>query len=280
MVAVAGLAVVLGVGGVAYAVRGDGLGPVVAAGERTAAAGSARVEILTLLDGGVGQPKQRIDATGVVDFASSARYLDFRVGPAQTEVPDGAGGVALSVVEVDGDSYYRYASWDAGQPWLRTTGSPDDPDDSAGEAGLGSLALDDVVLGNRWDVLRDGVVDVRELGEETVRGERTRRYSVDVDLSRVALDPELGDALQRVARQGMVLDVWVSDRIHRVRYVLDAGSANVAAGDAAAGPAGGVGPGASVATVIEYHDFGVPAAIEAPGNALDDTLTGGEGEGS
>ncbi len=270
-IGVAGLAVVLAAVGVALLSRGDGFGPIVAAGERSSEAGSARVEIVTVVDGGVGRPKQRIDATGVVDFRSSDRYLDFRVGPAQSEVQAVAGGVALSLVEVGGDSYYRYATWQADQPWLRTAG---ESEGVGGARAVDDVALDDVVLGNRWDVLREGVVDVREVGEETIRGVDSRHYTVDVDLSRVELGPAVAEELPAVAGGEMVLDVWVSDRVDRVRYVLESASS----GDVAAAAGGGVGPAASVTTVIEYHDFGVPAAIEAPGNALDDTLTGGEGE--
>lgn len=230
------------------------LGPdvdtLVAAGTRTTEAGTARVAFTTVVDGGVGRPKQRTDATGLVDFGRNLTQLEMRVGrPGSAGAERSADGLVTVVVRDDESVYLRPASASGDRPWGRIAIDPVE-----GRAAL--PAGDD--LGGQLQLLGGGVTDLRELGEEDVRGEPATRYRVTVDLARaVESAPEQDrDALralaERAGEQDFLLDVWVGDgHVRRMSYTV---------------PLDAEG---TLSTVVEYFDFGVPVEVAIPDNAID-----------
>ena len=238
---------------------------VVAAGRATSESGTARLAITTVVDGGVGQAKQRIDAGGVVNFTDGSSQLDVRVGQPQADIASSAGGVQLLVVEHEEQTYSRFASWPPQRAWIRSTAGDDAP------------GLDQALLVDQLDILRPGVVGVRDLGEEVVRGVETTQLSLEVDLARAAAAAEgtsQGDSLQAMAEtvaDGTVtLDVWAGETIHRLRYEVGVDGAQ----SDPVGTASAVAAGATVLTVVEYYDLGLPVSVEVPTSVVDEALQG------
>lgn len=277
----AAVAVGLAVAGLLL-LRGSPYDRILAAAERTEDAGSARVSITTVADGGVGQTKQRIDTDGLLDFRTGAAELEIRVGPAVTGGTVEPGQFPMILTDDGTDSFVRFPNWAPDQPSIRL--DPDSDGGADGGTGLGSDGL-----GTTLAALAGGVTDVRSLGDGDVRGDETTRYRVETDLRRAAdqATGESGEGLSALADQvgdTLEMDIWVDDdHIRRLSYTLDlTGSAtlpdDVPSADPSADPSDDTSlpdvalapaPGATLQVVVEYFDFGVPFTVRPPANAVD-----------
>jgi len=236
-------------------------GDLAEAGRRTSEQGSARIAVTSVVDGGLGQPKQRTDATGLIQFEPGSTELEVRIGaPAFTE-PGWPGDAVPMVVIGDGAAtYVRSAAWPVEQPWTQLAA-----DDAAAQGGLGSADL-----GSRLELLAGGVTALEEVGEEEVRGVPSVHYRVTVDLPRAAeAAPEDQRAiLTDLAEQGGItelpFDLWVGEGlVRRMSYRLDLPRA--AEGESATA---GLAGGASIVTIVEYFDFGVPFQPRIPDDVV------------
>jgi hypothetical protein len=277
------VAMTLGVAGFTV-IRGSAFDDIVAAGERTEEAGTARVAVTTVVDAGVGRAKQRIDSVGLVDFGAGATQFEVRVGSPQASGELPVGDVPLLVTDDGTDTFVRYVSWSADRPWVRLT--PDEVSTGGSEStGGGADGLAALLR-----ALRSGVTEVEEIGGEVVRGDDTTHLRATVDLTRAVAaaskeDREELDRLTEIqSRDELVLDVWTDgERVRRLSYTLDLTRPPDGSADPAAEPAGepsppspsaeapasgaelpGMGPGATFQVVLEYFDFGVPFVVQVP----------------
>lgn len=260
------LATAFAVGGCGV-IGGPGSGDIADAARRTADTGTARIAMTTVVDGGVGEPVQRIDAGGLVDFSLSAMELELLVGPLVTGGGPVAadGGNALRLVSDGPTTVMRLAAWPSERPWALVPSSE-------------QVQAADV--GGRLELLSRGIVDIDEVGRADVRGESSRHLVAAVDLDR-GLNRTTDDAGREVlealidqAGSELELEVWIGDDalVRRMGYTIDLSASAVGAPDDDL-PGGtslpGVGQGATLTTVVEYYDFGVPFAVELPEDVVD-----------
>lgn len=250
---------------------GGGVEVIVDASARTVESGTARIALTTVIDGGVGESKQRIDASGLVEFGRQAMDLQMRMGLPQRGGSDvtSDGGVDMLVRSDGATTVARLVAWPEDRPWAALPGSDSD-----------SQGLTSAHLGVQMEALSAGITDIEEVGAEVVRGHDTTHYRASVDLDE-ALSQASGqerEGLQEIAAQqagrDLPLDVWVgAERIRRVSYTLDLASvpatpapSSVASGDPSFQPEAtpAVGRGGSVTLVAEYFDFGVPFVVAMP----------------
>lgn len=233
-------AALAGCGGASPEPAGDRLTPVAAvraAGEATAAAGSSRFAITTstVLGG------QTVEVAGEGLFDPAAR-----TGSATFTLPGGGGSMEQRYL---GDELYLSVP---GQPgFFRLSVSDLVGTPLAGAAApTGSL-----------DALQGVSDDVREAGEEDVRGESTTRYEGTLDATK-ALEQAggqlsaLADAgLDPATVQAVPFEAWLDDegRLRRFELVVE-----VPASDATGGQA------VTATTRVELYDFGVEVAVEPP----------------
>lgn len=252
---------------------GSDVDSIVEAGRRTTEAGTARVAVTTIIDAGFGQPKQRTDASGLIDFDQNVTQLEMRVGiPALAGASSSADGVPLLVIGDGQSMFMRSTTWPEEQPWTRVPVAGVGAD---GEAVDG--AAND--LGAQLQLLGSGVTSLEELGEEDVRGESAKRYEVLVDLEKAiqaapddkrASLQELADRTQDVE---LPLELWIgSGQVRRMSY-----SINIASDGAQEAATAGQ---ANVSTVIEYFDFGIPFDFQIPVNVVDAPADGATPEAS
>jgi hypothetical protein len=233
------------------------------AGTRTTEAGSAKVAVTTIIDGGFGQFKQRTDASGMISFADNLTQLEMRVGiPQLAGASSSANGVPMLVIG-DGQSMYMRSTTAApDQPWARVP--------VAGEEGEGQGLGASNDLGAQLRLLGGGVTEIEEVGEEDVRGEPSTHYKVTIDLLKAVEEApeEERAALQQLVEQNSVeqfpMELWIGDgHVRRMSYSID-----LPAGDGE-GEQAAAGGEASVSTVIEYFDFGIPVVVQIPENVVD-----------
>lgn len=240
-------------------IGGSAIDRAISAGRATSDEGTARIAITTIADAGIGQAKQRTDATGLINFAEGVTELEMRVGAPQLAAADGAavGGVPLILIGNGDTTLMRSPSWPEDQPWARTPNA----------AASGAEGFDTTDLGAQLELLSAGVTDVSELGETAVRGVESMQYRMDVDLKKAAeAAPEdqrapLEQLAEQQGRTVFPLEVWIGDdHVRRLSYVLDIQAAE---GQAQASS------GATLTTVVEYFDFGVPFDTTIPDNVVD-----------
>lgn len=271
----AGLLAALALSTAGCSLFGSDVDGIVEAGRRTTEAGTARVAVTTIIDAGFGQPKQRTDASGLIDFDENVTQLEMRVGiPALAGASSSADGVPLLVIG-DGESMFmRSTTWPDEQPWTRVP---------VGELDADGQAVDGTAndLGAQLQLLGSGVTSLEERGEEDVRGESSQRYKVLVDLDKaIAAAPEdkrasLEALAERTQDVELPLELWIgSGQVRRMSY-----SINVAGGADEAGEAGTSGQ-ANVSTVIEYFDFGIPFDFQIPVNVVDAPADGAATDGA
>lgn len=218
----------------------DSLSPaaaVRAAATTTAEAGSSRFALSSTTEAA----GQTVEVTGEGRYDPATR-----TGSAVLELPGGVGTMEQRFV---GDDLY-----------LTVPGQP----------GFFRLSLADLVgtsLENAADptgslqALEEVSDDVREAGEEQVRGTATTRYEGTID-GQQALD-QLGGAVRELAEQGIDMDAlgavpftaWVDDdgRLRRFTSSIEL----TATGE-------GETQDVTTTTTLELFDFGVEVAVEAP----------------
>lgn len=228
-------------------VSADGI---VEAGDRTLEERTARVALSNVIDGGVGGLEARTDMEGVVDFREGTAELELELG-----LPDANGAVQATrlVAVTDGtDAWVRPVT--IGDQSAEWTLLPSDGQPAASGTPTGGV-------GTQLRLLAGGIGDVAELGTDDVRGAEAVHYRTEVDLP--AAIEALGDDERAVVRQLadshasdlLPMDVWIGDGlVRRLQYVLTLPEGAVAE----------VGQGATITTVIEYSDHGLPVDVELP----------------
>lgn len=232
-------------------VGGGDLQRLAGAADATVAAGTARVAVVTAVEGvPIVGPFTLTVAEGEVDFAEQRAHL-------RREVP-GLSGVPLlnrllpepvEILHDGGDSYLRLPVGTE-TAWVRL-GEP------GAAGGLDSAAPGLTHPAAALGLLRvlDGLPEVR--GQDVVRGQESTHFRVVVDLDRAAdtLAGRAEDAargLRRLrGRNDLPLDVWLdsADRVTRLRYVLEPELA---------------GTTITVVTDLELFDFETAVDIRAP----------------
>lgn len=239
---------------------GDRLTPVAAvqaAARVTADAGSSRFALSSVTE--VGGQTIEVAGEGLFDPAT-------RVGSAVLQLPGGAGELEYRFV---GDDLYLTVPGQPGFYRLSLADLVGTELESAAQP-TGSL-----------EVLEAVSDDVRETGEEEVRGEATTRYEGTLDGAK-ALE-QLGGATRALAEQGLdagtLPDVpftaWLDDdgRLRKLTSVVELPASEATAGTAL-----------TATTTLELFDFGVDVAVEPPpadqvqdGGPLLDALRGSAG---
>lgn len=224
----------------------------------TTSAGRARTYFEAEVDGGGGQDVS-FGGDGLTDFAAGRGQLTLDI----RELLDANGLTTIDghfATVFDGNRSFLSADlfdqlFSPPRPWLEfdvTELSPDERPNAlgAGLRGLTQFAGYDPSMGLR---LISGVISgtARELGVEEVRGDRTRRYTAEVNL-RVALAATSAPVRERlVARIGterLPVEVWIDDDglLRRLSY-LERGEG-----------------GDPKPVMIEFFEFGVEEGIELP----------------
>lgn len=222
------------------------------AGRRTEAAGTARVAVSSVVDGGVGQAEQITQAEGRVSFPQRFSELEVEIGAVQSSGSDSRGSMAMVVMS------------DGAQLVARSIGAPDDepwtqipltePDPGAAAAGPGGGAVD---LAAQLALFSRGLTAWEALGDDPVRDDPAQRHRATIDLPQAiaATSAEEGALLQQLAERlrddEFTLDLWIGDGLVR-RMSYDVGLEPTAEQQAQ----GVTDP--TLSLTVEYFDFGVP----------------------
>lgn len=298
--AVAGL-VLAGCGGGAEQAGEDGDGDVVIeeqarlfdAAASTLDAGSARIAMEMRIDGGEGTELEELShvpfmsAEGVQDFDTGDGSMTLDMSAIAT-LAGGAPGVdpsdlTFEVRTVGGVLYMRMGALLgplAPTEWLSMDLEAVVRDLGLGDASIAQLQQQSDPSGY-VEMLAAVSDDVRQVGEEEVRGVQTTRYGATVDFARLPkhglrqLPPELREQLEEDAsvedlfgafgetfgEVAFPIDVWVDgdDLLRRMTMELDlsAFAGGLGAGDQ-------LPPGLSFSMTMEYFDYGVQVDVEAP----------------
>jgi len=236
---------------------------VAAAFQATRGAHTARVQIRIQVTAGSAGASLNASTTadGVLDFANGTQDLTIRQ-------PTGG---TLETRTVGGATYTRLPAGVAvrpgAKPWLKVVVP-------LGLKRPSSLTDPTQVLG----MLRGAARSVTTVGKETVRGERTTHYKVQIDLTKLQAEagrtaasgqPNPYSLLRKLlGRDTLPMDVWVDSqqRISRLRTVLPLPGSASAATAPTAGPAPSPSPTRSgtATSIEEFYDFGVPVNVQAP----------------
>jgi len=236
---------------------------VAAAFQATRGAHTARVQIRIQVSAGSAGSSLNASTTadGVLDFANGTQDLTIRQ-------PTGG---TLETRTVGGATYTQLPAGVAGRagtkPWLKVVVP-------AGLKRPSSLTDPTQVLG----LLRGAARSVTTVGKETVRGERTTHYKVQIDLTKLQAEagrtaasgqPNPYSLLRKLlGRDTLPMDVWVDSqqRIARLRTVLPlpSGAGAATAPTAAPAPSLSPTPAGTATSIEEFYDFGVPVNVQAP----------------
>ncbi len=220
--------------------------------DKAAAAKSARIsgEVTVRANG----ETRTLPLDGAVDFGSGA--FEFTYDLSRLGLP-GATSAKIQARMVDGAMYMNLgglaggagkglSSMTGGKAWIKLDLGALGLDQSGSSGGLS-----DANPGGTLELLR-GVGDVTTVGTETLRGVSTTHYRATVDPAK-AID-EAPAALRGRVQQGLgaisgpiPVDVWIDGdgQARKISTSVDAKSA-------------------SVATSIEYYDFGTGVSVPPP----------------
>ncbi|NUT92945.1 MAG: hypothetical protein HOY78_13070 [Saccharothrix sp.] len=223
----------------AEAVRLDG------AAEASRKAGTAKFSVVLEAD----------DGTGKVVASSGSGELDFAGKKSKTETTLGE-QATISVV-IDGTTgYVRMAAEGAEQaPWLKM--------DLGAVFGAGGTDP------SNYLTLLDGATDVREVGTETVHGKSTTHYAIVVDRAKlVEKMPEAKAFLESLGKLGDKVGVEVDTTLTPLPYevwVDGDGLVHRITNDTKV--TNDEGKEITVASTIEFTDYGAPVTITPPSDA-------------
>ncbi|HWL37961.1 MAG TPA: hypothetical protein VNQ77_17375 [Frankiaceae bacterium] len=218
-----------------------------AAGTKTVETGSARMEM-------------RSEGSGFSMTGSGVSALR-EVKGVMTMTISAAGQSTEMETRLLGDvMYLRMPGAPGGKPWVKF-----DLDELSTMSGIDLAALSQARQNDPTQALSyfAGVSDdVREDGEEEVRGEKTTRYKATFDLTK-ARDTEakaeakanIDKLIQTLGTSTMPATVWIDDagRMRKMTYELDLSKAPQ-----------GLGGGGVMTTTFEMYDFGVEVDVAPP----------------
>ncbi len=253
----------------AVAACGGDLSPgatVLQAVSETNDAGSARVSYAATFDIASAPAPVVMSGEGVFDYAHHRGRMVFDMSDvlrgASGAVPAGAGEVEMIF---EGVTLYMKMPFltellNAGRPWLkldleaaRRAGRPD----LAQLVQLGESDPTQVV-----ELLRGATERVEEVGTETVRGARTSRYEIVLDLRRAveqasdSARASVETLISRARSMRVPADVWIDDegRMRKLTYAVALASSGASSGDG----------DSSMTVTMELYEFGIDVRVEAP----------------
>jgi hypothetical protein len=235
---------------------------VAAAAERTTGAGTARMELVQVME--ADGEEATLTSTGEVDFARGAMRMEMDLSqvPGADQLPSGQ---RMEMI-YDGEVFYmRSPDPSLTQGWLKF--------DPAAMEGMGdAMQLNQLRRSDPTDVLQllQGVSDeVEEVGEEEVRGVPTTRYRALVDLERAMADapPDLQERMRgQFAQAGLdqvPTEVWIDEDGLLRRQVVEIDMSGFEPSPGAGQPAGAPALGMMTMT-LELFEFGVEVDISPP----------------
>lgn len=200
--------------------------------------------------GGSDDANAAVDAEGEEDFDAGLRRLIVQGPQGELEMIVNGSTLDLQLPATEEDQ------------WARVELEELVADGDIGFGGPSDVPFQD--SRRNLDVLRDVTGDVRQVGEEDVRGEPATHYDVRIDLDAATAqveepDPAAEKMAARTGVQQLDTQVWVSedDLVRRVAYTVDLDEAAV--GDDAEADLQG-----TVTVTVEYFDFGAPIDIARP----------------
>ena len=219
-----------------------------AAPDKTVEAGSARVA-LNVAFSTTGGGGSTVTGAGEVDLRNRRGTLNIDLGAF------GPGGTIETVL--DGSNIYVKLPdgvLPGSRPWYRFDLATLGEQVGAGLGALGQLQQSDPTQVLAY--LRGAAADMREVGEEDVRGASTTHYRGNVDLRRASesLSPDgkkaVEDAIQALGTSTFPTDVWLDGegRVRKARFNLDSGE----------------GPISSGSFELELYEFGVDVTVQVP----------------
>jgi hypothetical protein len=230
---------------------GDATEVVREAPDKTIDAGSARATLsLGFMTGG---SPATIRGDGVFDLRNRLGGLTVDLGALGTSF----GGAPVEAVIAAEGLFVKLPPGEntGGRPWLKL-----DLATLSRQAGLNLGSLAQLQQSDPTQVLtylKGALDDVKEVGEETQRGEDTTHYRGTIDLRKAtaSLPPEaqsgVEDAIASLGTSTLPADVWIDDdgRIRRLSFSADPDAE---------------GPNPPGKVDIELYDFGVTADIGVP----------------
>jgi hypothetical protein len=238
--------------------------------ERTAAAGTSRIEVQV--------ERKAAAAPATSPFLRMAGEVDYRSRSGHLTVDLSQIGLSGPPIDAvfEGSTVYEklpralIPTLPADKPWVKVDVN------SAGSqlgTGVGGLSGDP---SSAIEILR-GATTATRVGSEEVRGTATTHYRVVVDVGRAGeQSPNLRPVVRSLVQSGVKTvpaDVWLDaqGRVRRQRYTIDVGKAQ-----AATSVPGAVG---SVTFALELFDFGVPVHVSVPAasEVVDVNALGGQG---
>jgi hypothetical protein len=237
--------------------RGTSAGAIVDAARETTARGTMRTAMTTIVNGGVGQGSQRVDAVGVVDLRRNHSELEVRMGvPGADGVSSSVAGLEALVTTRGADSWMRYQDWPDSRPWVHSR------DDAGAPEGVQDLA-------SQLALLAQGARDVEELGEQDVRGVESTHYRATVDIAVLkdeldaAEEKQVAGLLEQQPSGTIPLEAWVGEGLlRRIGYTVSVAPRK-----------GGPAAGSSVTVLVEYFGFGVPFTVQPPDKSVEATAS-------
>lgn len=233
---------------------------IAAASSETTSAKSSRVGMTMKLEGAPGVPGgASITGEGVVDYGSRTGDLTMTMGTLGS----------LEVITTGSVIYERlplgeHPSVLGTKPWLKI--------DLAALSSVSGFDMSSLAQAQSSDptqalqYLRGAGNDVKEVGTDTLRGDKVTKYHVIVDLKQAAAKaPEAQrKALEQVAQlysdPTIPMDVWVDadGRMRKLTYSLDLSTVHVPNNQGAPAPQG------TMTIEMELWDFGVEVDVKPP----------------
>lgn len=239
---------------------------VLASASETAAAKSSRVAFQVKMSGQPELPQGlTISGDGAFDYAGKRGSLTMTIPP--------IGGMEIGQVQAVflGNTIYQkfpqnIAQFLGGKPWIKI--------DIAALSKLSGVDLNTLIQAQSSDptqalqFVRGAADDVTEVGEETVRGDKTTHFRATLDFTKAAAEapPEQQAALKQAADiyggQKVPADLWIDeeDRLRRMSYTIDLAQLKLPQGAATSGPK----PTGTMNFNMETFDFGVAVDAAAP----------------
>ena len=241
---------------------------VAASSSKTAADGTSAIALTFAFEGLPGGKPVAVTAEGAFDYTARKGRLVVDVG--SVGLPGVATGTKAEML-LDGDVVFMKFPGVGlpDKPWVRVDAAERAASGAAGSpiGGLDQLGSSDPTAA--LDMLRGVAKDVREIGEEKVRGTTTTRYRGTVDLkAALAKVPEnrraqLDALAEQLEAESIPVDVWV-DGDGRARRLVYAVALPGPDGGASTGAADDTGAELKMTTTIEFFDFGTKVDLKLP----------------
>lgn len=253
--------VVFLLGGCADSTEANPLGVILAAPDKTAEVGTARIWMDIDMDGPTGVVSTIADGVMDMDAMQGEMTMEMEMPAAPAGTPD------LGTIEavIDGTMMYMKmpalsAQLPPGKPWMSF-----DLQDMGEEVGVDFGALMQSSSSDptqSLQYLRGASGEVETLAEEEVRGVETTRYRAQISFDKMIeqapehlrsrLEPTVDLLAEWLGAEEMPVEVWIDDEGRMLRQKQSF--------EYVSGPAKGM----SMAMTFEMYDFGVDVDIDVP----------------